>query len=191
MRFKRFSAFMIDIILIGILMIVIENIVPIKDATYLNENMMELTEQVLNNEISMQNYYNEFAVNTYIMDKNSVFVLGLNTLIVILYFIAVPIITKGFTLGKYVVGIKYEGKLNIWNLFLRNIVTTGILQMILSIILIYVTKDTTYLTLTLILGFIQILLVIISAFMVLYRSDLKGIQDMISKIKVVQIKEVK
>ena len=139
----------------------------------------------------MQNYYNEFAINTYIMDKNSVFVLGLNILIVILYFIAVPIITKGFTLGKYVVGIKYEGKLNIWNLFLRNIITTGILQMILSIILIYLTKDTMYLTLTLFLGFIQILLVIISAFMVLYRSDLKGIQDMISNIRVVKIKEVK
>ena len=109
-------------------------------------------------------------------------------MIVIFYFIIIPIITKGYTLGMYITGIKYEGQINIKNLFLRNIITTGILQMIVSLILVYLVNNKIYLTISLFLGIIQLLLVIISAFMISYRKDLKGIQDIISNINIIEVK---
>ncbi len=184
MKFRRFSAYMIDILLVGIILLLVKNIIPIKQNKELNQNMTTITEQFLNKEISISEYYNEFSVINYSQDKNSVILLGFNTLIVIFYFIIIPIITKGYTLGMYITGIKYEGKINIKNLFLRNIITTGIIQMIVSLILIYLVNDKIYLTISLFLGIIQLLLVIISAFMILYRKDSKGIQDIISNIEV-------
>lgn len=189
MKFKRFSAYMIDILLVVIILLILKNIVPIKQNKEFNQNMMKMTEQFLNKEISIGEYYNEFSVINYNQDKNSVILLGFNTLIVIFYFIIIPIITKGYTLGMYITGIKYEGKINVKNLFLRNIITTGILQMIVSLILVYLVNNKIYLTISLFLGIIQLLLVIISAFMISYRKDLKGIQDIISNINIIEVKE--
>lgn len=189
MKFKRFSAYIIDIILISIILLIIKNIVPIKQNNELNQNMIEITEQFIKNEITINEYYKEFSIVNYTQDKNNVIVLGFNILIVILYFIIIPIITKGFTIGMYILGIKYDDKMNIKNLFLRNIVTTGILQMIISILILYLVNNELYLTITLILGIIQLLLVIISAFMILYRKDLKGIQDIISNINIIEVKK--
>ena len=108
-----------------------------------------------------------------------------------LYFLIIPIITKGYTLGMYISGIKLSGKLNIKNMFLRNLIATGLLYLIFSVLLVYFTKDTMYFSILGILGIIQILLVIISTFMIIYRSDSKGIQDIISSTKIVRNKEVK
>ena len=72
MKFKRFSAYMIDILLVGIILLVLKNIVPIKQNKELNQNMMEITEQFLNKEISISEYYNEFSIANYNQDRNNV-----------------------------------------------------------------------------------------------------------------------
>ena len=71
MKFKRFSAYMIDILLVGIILLVLKNIVPIKQNKELNQNMMEITEQFLNKEISISEYYNEFSIANYNQDRNN------------------------------------------------------------------------------------------------------------------------
>ena len=107
------------------------------------------------------------------------------------YFIITPLITKGYTLGMYINGIKLKGKLNVKNLLLRNIIATGLMYLLASIILVYTTKDTLYFILLSIFGISQFLLVIISTFMIIYRKDHSGLQDIISKTKIVLAKEVK
>lgn len=190
-RLKRFSAFLIDILVIGLFLMLIYYFIPERDTTIIQNNITEVTEQVLNNEIGKIDYLKEFSKNIYELDRGNVLFNAFNTLIIMLYFILVPIITKGYTLGMYISGVKIKGKLNVKNLLLRNLIATGLIYLILSVILVYLTSNMTYFIILSILGIIQFLLVIISTFMIIYRSDLKGIQDIISSTEIVQTKEVK
>lgn len=191
MKAKRFGAFLIDILVIGLFLMLVYYFVPTNDTTEIENNITSISEQVLNNEISKLDYYNEFSKNMYELDKDRVLFTAFNTLIIMLYFLIIPIITKGYTLGMYIYSLKLKGKLNIKNMFLRNLISTGLLYLICSVLLIYLTHDVMYFSILGILVIIQILLVIISTFMIIYRSDSKGIQDIISSTEVVQTKEVK
>ncbi len=188
---RRFSAFMIDVLLICLLLMVVYYFVPAKDTTEISQNLTKLTEQLLNNEIGHITYLNGFSESIYLLDSSRAVFNAFNTLVVMLYFLLVPIITNGYTVGMYISGIKIKGNLSVKNMLLRNTVATGLLYLLASVILVYTTKNTLYFILLSIFGIIQFLLVIISAFMVLYRKDHEGIQDKISKTKVVLAKEVK
>lgn len=188
---RRFSAFMIDVLLICLLLMIVYYFVPAKDTTDISKNITKLTEQLLNSEIGHINFLNGFSKNIYLLDSGRAIFNAFNTLIIMLYFIIVPIITKGYTLGMYISGIKLSGKINVKSMLLRNVIATGLLYLLASVVLVYTTKDTLYFVLLSIFGIIQFLLVIISAFMIIYRKDHEGIQDKISKTKVVLAKEVK
>lgn len=181
---RRFSAFLIDALVILLIFMILYYFIPVDDANGVSFNIKELTEKVLNSEMGRLNYYEEFSRNMYILDHSRVVFNGINTMIIMLHFILIPIITKGKTLGLYIMGLQLKGDLTIKNLFLRNLISTGLLYLVLSIILVYVTKDTLYFSLISILGIIQFLLVIISTFMIIYRKDKKGLQDIISSIEV-------
>lgn len=188
---RRFTAFIIDVLLISLLFMIVYYFVPAKDTTEISQNITKLTEQVLNSEIGHLNYLKGFSENIYLLDYSRAIFNAFNTLVIMFYFIITPIITKGYTLGLYISGIKINGKLNIKNLLLRNMIATGLLYLLMSIILVYTTKDTLYFVLLSIFGIIQFLLVIISAFMIIYKRDHNGLQDIISKTKIVLAKEVK
>lgn len=181
---KRFSAFLIDALVILLIFMMLYFFIPTNDLNNISNNITDLTEKVLNSEMGRLNYFQEFSKNMYILDHSRVVFNGINTMIIMLYFILIPILTRGYTLGLYITGLKLKGNLTIKNLFLRNLISTGLLYLILSIILVYTTKDTLYFSLLSILGIIQFLLVIISTFMIIYREDKKGLQDIISSIEV-------
>lgn len=181
---RRFSAFLIDALVILLIFMLLYFFLPTNDSINISDNITKLTEKVLNSEMGRINYFEEFSRNMYLLDHSRVVFNGINAMIIMLYFILVPIMTKGYTLGLYITGLKLKGDLSVKNLFLRNLIATGLLYLILSIILVYATKDTLYFVLLSILGIIQFLLVIISTFMIIYRKDKKGLQDIISSIEV-------
>lgn len=191
LRTKRLSAYLIDLLIIGLFLMIIYYFIPINKETDIQNNITKITENLLNNEIGKLDYFKEYSQNIYLLDKSRVIFLALNTLIIMLYFIILPIITKGYTLGLYISGLKLKGLINIKNMFLRNLITSGLLYLILSIVLVYLTSNLLYFSLLTILGFIQFLLVIISTFMIIYRHDLRGIQDMISGTEIIKNNEVK
>ena len=71
------------------------------------------------------------------------------------------------------------------SLLIRNIVINGLGSLLTSLVCIFILPGKLYFIVTSIFGIIQILLVIISGFMVLYRKDKRGLQDIFSKTKVV------
>jgi len=109
-----------------------------------------------------------------------------------LYFVIFTIYKGGSTLGKKILGIKveasYNQKLTFKSLFIRNLVINGLLYLIIVVLTLYLLPPSIYFTLISIIGFIQITLVIISIFMVLYRQDKRGIHDLLAHTKVVTIK---
>lgn len=182
---RRLLAYIIDMLFIISITMIISSL--FKD----NNNILEaekqinvLNEEFIKSEIDFNEYFNNYAIYNYTIEKNNIPCLVINIIFVIFYFIILPKCTNGWTLGKYIMKIKIKSndkKLSIKQLIIRSSIMNGLCYLILSFIALLVLKNQNYFIVLTILGFLQILLVIISGFMVIYRQDSKGLQDLISK----------
>ena len=187
---KRFGAYLIDLLLLGLVLMVINFFIKQSDVIpTLNIDLANLNEQYLKNEISVNEYFNSYSSIIYRLDYERANQVGINILIILIYFVIIPVINKGKTFGLYIVGYKLSGvekEVSINKLFIRNLISNGILYSLGSLFAVYLLKDTSYFICIIILGIIQILLVIISAFMITYRKDKKGLQDILSKTEIIK-----
>lgn len=186
---KRFLAYLIDIILVGIIMGIISAIFTTKNATVLSNQFLELNEQVINTKLDFGIYYSRVADITLSLDRENFMINIINCVIIILYFVVLPLYKNGQTLGKKIFKIKIvrEDKedLTANELIIRNIVVNGLLNTFLAFCLVFLLSGFEYFTITSILGFIQFVLVVVSACMIIFRKDKKGLHDIITKTKVV------
>ena len=186
---KRFLAYLIDIILVGTIMGIISAIFTTKNATVLSNQFLELNEQVINTKLDFGIYYSRVADITLSLDRENFMINIINYVIIILYFVVLPLYKNGQTLGKKIFKIKIvrEDKedLTANELIIRNIVVNGLLNTFLAFCLVFLLSGFEYFTITSILGFIQFILVVVSACMIIFRKDKKGLHDIITKTKVV------
>lgn len=186
---KRFLAYLIDIILVGTIMGIISAIFTTKNATVLSNQFLELNEQVINTKLDFGIYYSRVADITLSLDRENFMINIINCVIIILYFVVLPLYKNGQTLGKKIFKIKIvrEDKedLTANELIIRNIVVNGLLNTFLAFCLVFLLSGFEYFTITSILGFIQFILVVVSACMIIFRKDKKGLHDIITKTKVV------
>lgn len=191
---KRLWAFFIDFIFIVAILMLLSNFIP-KDSQIkvLNDDINKLTEQVLNNEITIRYYVKEYSSYITEIDSKNVLFNTVSLIITVIYFVIIPVFTKK-TLGKHIMHLeikrKDDKKLSIVNTFLRSIISSALLYSIITLLLVIFGSPISYLYFVIILGIIQFILVIISAFMILYRKDNQGLQDILSNSNVV-LKEVK
>lgn len=186
--FCRFSAYLIDLMIIGLIFIIIYHFLPqSSEIQNLNHEITLQNEQLLNHTIRYSEYFHSFSKITYQLDRTNILYSGLNILLICFYFIIIPLLNKGKTLGLYILGLQIESEdnhLNMMQLFIRNLIVNGLFYLILSFIFIRFLQNETYFITITILGIIQILLVIISIFMILYRKDKRGLQDILSQTKI-------
>ena len=178
---KRFVAYLIDITIVLLICTILYCLIPNININEYNHSLNEFSEQVLNNKISIYGYItNSFRIN-YLISKTTSVYIALNIMLNIIYFIIIPIYTKGKTIGLALFKLKISGKITFKSMFIRNIFTTGIIYMILNVLLVNVLDYKLYTIIIAILSFIQLLLVILSTSMIIYRRDKKGMQDIYSK----------
>lgn len=186
---KRLLAYLIDIIIFTAIFSIFSQVIPQNNnITVLNQQLTQLSENVLAGETTMSVYLNQYATIVHSMDKELFLSNLLNLVLMIGYFVMLPFYYNGQTIGKKILRIKIvkdDGDLTINDLIFRNIIINGFLYTLIGFALLFITSDYSYLIITSILGFVQILLVIISAFMILYRRDKKGLQDLWFKTTVV------
>lgn len=191
---KRLISYIIDFIFISAILMIVTYFIPKNtNVKVLNNDINELTEQVLNNEITLESYINEYADYLSNIERENVIYNLASFIIIFIYYVIVPIIFKT-TLGKYIMHLsikhKNNNKLNILNTMIRSSIDVGLLYLLVAVFLVQVIDSKTYLLALIILGIIQIILVIISIIMILYRSDKRGLQDILSRSNVV-LKEVR
>ncbi len=178
MKKKRFLALIIDII---ILLIIFELI----NLFFINPYESELTtlkEKLINNKISYSAYlYNYININHNI-SKNNIYFNVIQIIIMSVYFILIPYINKGSTIGKLLFKIKVDKpNLKITDLLIRSFIINGIGYLLIMTILLPLSNSLLYFTIENILGIMQIIVVIISGFMVLYKKDNLGLHDILTK----------
>lgn len=186
---KRLLAYIIDIMFVGAIIMMIYYFIPeTKNVTNLQVDVAMLNENYLNKQMSTGEYLNDYSILMYNLDKEKIILIFINFIAIFLYFVLAPFFTKGKTIGKYMMRIKIQSQKerpSIISLLIRNIIINGLGYLILSLITLLIIPKNAYLYVITILGILQFTLVIISAFMIIYRKDKRGIQDILSSTIVV------
>ncbi len=192
---RRLLAYFIDIVILGLVVSIVNMLLPISDnMLVLNEELTRVTDNFLNNEINFKTYFSLASGLSQDLDKLNIVYTVINCIFIIIYFVIIPYFKNGQTLGKYLLKIRIVKKddktLTLNDLLIRNIIINGLGFMIICLAIIYVVPSNLYLIIVTFLTIIQILLVILTVFMILYRKDNCGFHDYITHTRVINIKEV-
>lgn len=187
---QRFIAYLIDLVIIALLFLVIGFILPkSNNMNVLQQEMNEINEQFLEHQMKFGTYFNRFIEVSYDIDKENVMYGVINAFLILGYFVVLPYFNDGRTIGKMVVSIKVQRKdkelLMLNDLLVRSFFVHGLTYMLVSLAMIYLLNPLFYFITTLIFGLLQIFLVITCVFMIIYRKDKRGLQDIFSKTNVV------
>ena len=194
---RRFASYIIDFLILSFALNLVMLIIPEnKNVTKLNKQLEEVTSEYVESggaSISaseMQKYVNDSASLSYRIDKENFLYSIIVIVIYILYYVVFQFFNKGQTLGKKLMGIRVEkenGELTINDFIFRSFIINSLLYSMITLVLLFTTKDVAYLYSIGILGFIQFVVMLVSALMIGIRKDKKALQDIITKTKVVEV----
>lgn len=188
---KRILAYLIDIILVFIIVILLEVLLPKNNnIEILNRELNETTDQFFGKQIDFSVYFNQTALIFRDLDKARIMYSVINGVLIFIYFIFIPYFFDGKTIGKKILKIKTirndQEYLSLKNLVIKNMIDTGLMYMLFSLMLIYILPGTSYFTFTLFLSIFQIGLIITSFIMIIKRKDKRGLNDILSGTKVIE-----
>lgn len=191
--YLRFGAFLLDVALIWIVMLIITILVPD------NAKIAELSNQYnyLNKAYSegmvqFSGYFNQITAIIRDLDIARLRFNLINFILIFGYFGFLPYYNNGSTIGQMLFHIKIKknkGKLEIKNLIIRAFVVGGLLYSMVTFITMFLLPGKIYFVIATIALIIQILMVIVSAFMIIYKKNKHGFVDIISSTKVVTVKD--
>ncbi len=189
---KRIVAYIIDLLIILFAIAIIVNVKE-KDqkVMQLRNDLNIVNELQANGELKFSEYFDRWTVINAQIDQECVIYSIFNILLMLVYFVLLPYVWNGQTVGKKIMRIKVvsnnEKKVTIVAYLIRNMVMNGLTQMILTLLFLYLLPSSMYFIFSSILTFIQLILVMISIFMILYKRDKRGLHDILSGTKVVVV----
>lgn len=190
---KRFASFIIDIIIVSSILSVISFVFPKnKNVEKLNEEIVSISQDYMDGNIEEKEYLNKTAPLSYRIDKENFLYTAIEVVITILYFVVFQFIKGGQTIGKKLLGIqvvKDYGELQINDMIFRSFIVNDLLYSMICLLFLFTIKDINYIYSISILGTIQGIIMLVSAFMIIFRKDKRGLHDIITKTKVIEVKE--
>ncbi len=192
MRIKRCRAFFIDFLILLIVFNIINFVVPKSDKLKdLDIKQNIIIENFTTKNISFAKYMKDYSIVYYDLCKEKLVSSLIYLVFVIIYFILIPFIWKGRTIGCFINGIQIErfdkGKLHLYQLFIRSLIVIGLGYIILSNILLFIIPSKFYFICVSSIGMIQISIALFSANMILFSKEKRGIQDIISNTEITKI----
>lgn len=198
---KRLLAYLVDVIIVTIVgMIIFSSLNAIfnfnntKTLAY-QEKMTSIMEKASveeNREKSIE-YISELSKltedNYRDMALESIPTTLITFILKIVYFIYLVFVLKGQTLGKKLFNIKVvtvEGKEpTLKQLIMRGIIIYSLYQTFLELILVFVIENKTFYQLSAFLSGLSVVIVFVSAILIIFNNDKRGIHDKIAKTKVI------
>ena len=188
---KRLFAYLIDFVLLTTIVTIINCVLPTTTKQVeINKELDSLQQNLLDGKIDNKQYFDGYKKLLPELDKSNMAINVCNLVFILGYFIILPVVNNGQTLGKKILKIKIEkidGNLTIRDMVIRNFITTSLLQLMISSTLVYIVNNDIYYNLSIFVSLLQILLVIITSFMIIYRKDEKGVQDLITGTQVIEV----
>ena len=195
---KRIMAYVIDILIVSICMTPLLNwsvINPyIDEYTENYTEYTELLEQANAGDIDPEDAeYEEKIIDlNYQINKYKVVSSSISAGSLLLYFALLQWALKGQTIGKKIMKIKVvanreDKKLNIGNYILRSLILNNIIFTIVLIVGVYLFKEDGYYNLSMIVSYLQLLVMSIIMLMIVLRKDFRGLHDIVAGTKVIDV----
>lgn len=195
---KRVMAYIIDVLIFSIVLTPIINwsvINPyIDEYTENYSEYTELIEQANAGEIDTETdeYKDKIVDLNYNINKYKVISSSISVVGFILYFAVLQWALKGQTIGKKIMKIrvvanKEDKKLNVGNYILRSLILNNIIFSIILIIGVYIFKAPGYYTLSMVVSYLQLLVMSLIMLMVVLRKDFRGLHDFVAGTKVIDL----
>ena len=184
---KRFLGYVIDMLIVFIFVFFINKMLP----NQYDNQIDSLNQQLYEEKIDNDTYFDSYKHLLHEHDKED-FVLNIcTTILLICFFVLVPY-CFGQTIGQKIFKIKIipndDDKFMLDDLIGRSIVANGLGYMIFMLIILFIVSDNLYFILINLFAFLQFLVVIISAFMVLYSYEHLSIADKFTNTRIEEIK---
>ena len=194
---KRVMAYLMDFLFITILVSLIVNIKfinPYLDnyrKTYdeYNELITDVNEDKLNVESS--EYKTKIVELTYDLNKYRVISASISSILFLGYFGVLQYFLNGQTLGKKIMKIKIASannkKLTILNFITRSVILNNIIFSVLLIVGVFVFSKSNYYYLSLVVSYLELLVMSLIVLMLVLRKDNRGLHDLITNTRVVSV----
>ena len=195
---KRVMAYIIDVLIFSIVLTPIINwsvINPYVDEYTENySEYTELVEQANAGEIDTETdeYKDKIVDLNYNINKYKVISSSISVAGFLLYFAVLQWALKGQTIGKKIMKIRVvanneDKKLNVGNYILRSLILNNIIFSIILIIGVYIFKAPGYYTLSMVVSYLQLLVMSLIMLMVVLRKDYRGLHDFVAGTKVIDL----
>lgn len=191
---SRFLAFIIDMFIVIFVASIISApfmIDKIENINKIDVQMEEVIQKYTNQEIDIKTYVSEAASLTYQSAKYQGIQMLILILIEILYFIVYQYYRNGQTIGKKIMKIKLvsqNGNLSMNQVLMRSLLVDSILLGLIQVLVVSLASDSmSYMVIEGSFEFIIYMFIVISAFMIMFTKERKGLHDYIVKTKVINV----
>lgn len=188
--FERLGAYLIDSLVVSFIFSII--CLGFGNYTSDTEKMMkELDEKFIKEEITIEEYTDEYSKAIYDYQKETVLQSGISVALTIAYFVVFQYMNKGQTIGKKLLKIKVVDKdtkepISILKGLLRSFIFLSILSGTLNILFLYILNRNNYFLSYGSLMLFEGIFVLTSIIFVLYKKDGRGLHDIIANTIVVK-----
>lgn len=190
--FKRLFAYIIDMLIIGILVTIICSALPNKNES-VEQELKELSTELMEKKIDNNEYISRYKDLMYQNNKNEKISLGVNVVLILAYFVIFQYMNKGQTLGKKALNLRVvdnetKKEVSILKGLLRSILPLNILSGFIGVVLIKLLTKNIYIDLYLGTNIFETIFIFITMFLILYRKDGRGLHDMMANTMVIEEK---
>ena len=194
MRINRIEAYFIDLLVIFIVYSFVNFLLPQSNnlKKYKAEEF-EIQEKFNHQEINAKEYIKEYEVVYYKVNNEKKVANALYLILLLLYFVILPYYTNGQTLGLLLTHLRIErftdGKLHLYQFFIRNVIIVGLGYTFLNTVLVYFLNAQTYYKTVFVVSIIQIILLVLSFIMVIRKQEKRGLHEIFSDTEVVSLRK--
>jgi len=189
---QRLGAYLIDLIIISFIASLIAlPFVDMDQYNTLENKATEVMENYMDGKINMETYSLEYMDVSYKLARSSGMITIATVILGILYFIVFQIYNNGQTVGKKLFKIRIEsddGELTMNQMMIRSLIANSILVDIISFTFMLFGSKEVYFFGAVTFEMIQLVIVIISIFMVMYAKEGRAIHDRIAHTRVIKLK---
>lgn len=188
MHNRRLVSYILDLLIVTFFLSICFLFFPKeKEVKEMQAEIDSLSEQYIEGEIGAVQYFMEMSRVEKRKSEKDIVKIGINVVVIIIYYFMLPLFLHGATLGMKVMHIQVvskNGKNIVFPLITRVIFLDGLLSTFLLIGGIYIINSKFYLSFVSVLIILQVLTLIIDYFMIKCRSDRAGICDCLSNSRV-------
>lgn len=194
MRIKRIRAYIIDFLILTLILFIINTFLPLdKKTNDLQEDKRSIASSYYKGTLTYGEYIEVYGRINYEIDKNMVINNITYLVFMIIYFIVVPILYHGRTIGARLNNIQIESfsdsNLKFYQIIIRALLITGLGYVFMKNMLVFILNENTYFIGITIFSLIQVIILGISLFMMIREKDKRGLHEILSNTEMVKITE--